>query len=220
MFKTVCDFVKWRIKTRKMGVRFEYPVRFGTLAEFEGGNFVGRGSFVNGRLGKGSYCCQNCFLWADVGRYCSISWNVDIIAGRHPLERFVSTCPKFFSRNWHCGSTLVDADVFSPFAYVDVGREQHVKIGNDVWIGAFAKIIGGVTIGDGAVVLAGAVVTRDVPAYAIVGGVPAKVLKFRFDVEAIDKLEQLKWWDKSDQWQEQHLREMQNVGCMLELCRE
>lgn len=68
-------------------------------------------------------------------------------------------------------------------------------IGNDVWLGANSLVLKGVKIGDGAVIGAGAVVTKDVPPYAIVGGNPAKVIKMRFDDETIGKLMQLQWWN-------------------------
>ena len=74
-------------------------------------------------------------------------------------------------------------------------NERPVKIGNDVWIGRGAFIKGGVTIGDGAVIAAHAVVTKDVPPYAIVCGVPAKIIKYRFDCETIKELLDLKWWN-------------------------
>lgn len=85
-------------------------------------------------------------------------------------------------------------------------------IGNDVWIGANAIILQGVTIGDGAIIAAGAVVTKDVPPYAIVGGVPAKVIKYRFSDEVILKLLQIKWWDKPEEWIIQKLEKFTDVS--------
>lgn len=73
-----------------------------------------------------------------------------------------------------------------------------INIGNDVWIGTRAIIFEGVTIGDGAIVAAGAVVTKDVPPFAVVGGVPAKVIKYRYDDEMIKRLLEFKWWELSD----------------------
>ena len=91
-----------------------------------------------------------------------------------------------------------------------MGRRKHlgigkpVVIGNDVWIGSYVRIMEGVTIGDGAVVAACALVTKDVPPYAVVGGVPAKVIKYRFDPDTIEKFLQLKWWDRSSSWLRAH----------------
>lgn len=77
----------------------------------------------------------------------------------------------------------------------DLVSKGDVVIGNDVWIGTQCVILSGVTIGDGAVIAANSVVTKDVPPYAIVGGTPAKVLQYRFTQEIIDKLLEIKWWD-------------------------
>ncbi|MBU9735538.1 CatB-related O-acetyltransferase [Lachnospiraceae bacterium ASD5720] len=86
-----------------------------------------------------------------------------------------------------------------------------VIIGNDVWIGDGAQIIGGHKIGDGAIVAAGAVVTKDVLPYSIVGGVPAKIIRFRFEKDDINYLMQLKWWDKDREWIEKHAAYFENI---------
>ncbi len=104
--------------------------------------------------------------------------------------------------------------LFSSFRYPDFDEllpskkqeeifEKHISskktvIGNDVWVGKNASIMAGVKIGDGAVIGAGAVVTKDVPPYAIVGGIPAKVIKYRFNEEQIEELLKIKWWNWSD----------------------
>lgn len=77
-------------------------------------------------------------------------------------------------------------------------KPSFVKIGNDVWIGARAIILPAVTVGDGAIIGAGAVITHDVPSYAVVGGVPAKILRFRFDKDQIEKLLRIAWWNWSE----------------------
>ena len=73
-------------------------------------------------------------------------------------------------------------------------------MGNDVWIGAGAILLEGITVGDGAVVAAGAVVTKDVPAYTVAGGVPAKFIRNRFDESETEFLKDFKWWEKDDKW--------------------
>ena len=93
---------------------------------------------------------------------------------------------------------------------VDLIKKQ-LLIGSDVWIGANAVILRGVTVGNGAVIAAGAVVNKDVPSYAIVGGVPAKIIKFRFNDEIIKKLKESKWYDETDETKAAKLvREMEN----------
>ena len=123
---------------------------------------------------------------ATIGNYCSISHNVSIGLGLHPLNLF-STSPIFYKTK-----NLFDIDLIPK----DLGFKEYqpITIGNDVWIGANAIIMDGVKIGNGAVVAAGAVVTKDVPAYAIVGGVPAKIIKYRFNENVRSSLEKSKWW--------------------------
>ena len=116
---------------------------------------------------------------ATIGKFCSFGPEIRIGLGRHPLY-LKSTFPGFYSNNRYYG---VDKEY-------DNNEPEHlpVIIGNDVWVGTRAMILDGVSIGDGAVIAAGAVVTKDVPPYAIVGGVPAKIIKFRFDDKEIKRL--------------------------------
>ena len=107
-----------------------------------------------------------------IGNYCSIARNVSIGLGLHPLNLF-STSPIFYKRQNALLLDLISKDN-------EFKEYQPITIGNDVWIGANAIIMDGITIGNGAVIAAGAVVTKNVPAYAIMGGVPAKLIKYRF----------------------------------------
>jgi len=127
-----------------------------------------------------------------IGNYCSISPGVVIITGGiHPTD-WVSTFP--FRVMWNLPGQLEDG---TPTTRGDI------HIGSDVWIGTDAMILSGVTIGDGAVICSRAVVTRDVPPYSIVAGVPAKVLKTRFCEEAVGLLLKIKWWE----WPEEKIAE-------------
>ena len=120
-----------------------------------------------------------------VGKYCSFAQGILIIASGEHNYRAVSNFP--FYAHYLCHGA--DKDTFS---------KGEVYIGNDVWVGARAVILSGVTIGDGAVIAAGSVVTKDVPPYAIVGGVPARLIKYRFSTEIIINLMKIKWWEWND----------------------
>lgn len=122
-----------------------------------------------------------------MGKYCSIGPDCKIGLGKHPSKDFVSTHPIFFSVLKQAQITFADQNYFEEFA--------EIKIGNDVWIGANAIVLDGIKIGDGVIIAAGSVVTKDVPAYAIVGGIPAKIIRYRFEKSEIDKLLEMKWWD-------------------------
>ena len=135
-------------------------------------------------------------IYATIGKFCSIAANSRINALEHPLERLtmhkVSYRPNEYFR--YLG---VDE------AFRQRRQGKRVTVGNDVWIGHGAVIMPGVSVGNGAVIGSNAVVTRDVPPYAIAVGVPAKVVRMRFDVSTIARLEKLAWWD----WPHETLRE-------------
>ncbi|MBR1892541.1 MAG: CatB-related O-acetyltransferase [Lachnospiraceae bacterium] len=95
-------------------------------------------------------------------------------------------------------------------------KKGEIRIGNDVWIGNHVRIMDGVTIGNGAVVGTGAVVTKDLPPYSISVGVPAKVIKYRFDENTIEQLEKTKWWDKGEDWIKSHGADFADVKDLLE----
>ena len=125
-----------------------------------------------------------------VGKFCSIGSHLICGNGEHPTD-FVSTHPVFFSKLQQCGISFTDNNLFE--------ERKEVTIGNDVWIGARVFVRDGVKIGNGAIVGAGSVVVKDVPDYAIVGGVPAKVIRFRFAEAIIQKLQSIEWWNLSEE---------------------
>lgn len=171
-------------------------------SNLEGHNLISSSAaLVDSSMGLMSYLANDTVLSsAKIGRYTSIGPRVCNICGQHPTAEFVSTHPAFFSLRKQVGITYVDKQKFDEFRWADKEQKYANIIGNDVWIGADVRIMEGITIGDGAIVAAGAVVTKNVPPYAIVGGVPAKVIKYRFDKKDIDFLMNLKWWDKDVEW--------------------
>jgi acetyltransferase-like isoleucine patch superfamily enzyme len=147
----------------------------------------------NVNLGDFTYvACKTNINNCKIGKFCSIAQNCNIGLGRHPSATFVSTHPIFFSELKQAQITFTDKSYFNEF--------EDIEIGNDVWIGSNVIIVDGVKISDGVIVAAGAVVTKDIPPYAVVGGVPAKIIKHRFEQHEINYLLSLKWWDKDIEW--------------------
>lgn len=141
---------------------------------------VGEGTYFNGI----HIYCWDKRVNIKIGKYCSFADKINIVAGGEHDKDWVTTSP------------LIDR--WKMEQYYDLKKPRYkgdIIIGNDVWVAFGATILSGVKIGDGAVVAAGSVVTKDIPPYAIVGGVPAKVIKYRFDDEIIKSLQDIKWWD-------------------------
>ncbi len=142
------------------------------------------------KMGRYSYMgFYNSMTDVDIGSFCSIASYCAIGGGKHPLGA-VSMTPVFYAGRNCMGKN---------FSNYKADVNQGVEIGNDVWIGEAVFINDGVKIGTGAVIGAHSVVTKDVPPYAIVAGVPAKVLRYRFDEEKIQKLLASKWWEWSEE---------------------
>ena len=159
------------------------------------------------KIGKFSYVGKRASLiYTDVGAFCSIAADSCIGMGEHSISK-LSSSPLFSEKVNGTGASWTDRVVF-PYAKVSVG--------NDVWIGERAMVMGGVNISDGAVVAAGAVVTKDVPPYAVVGGVPAKVIKYRFSPEIIDYLVKLKWWSFPEDLLKEHIDVFQTDNISIE----
>lgn len=169
---------------------------------FEGQNVLFENvRVINCEIGKYSYISSNTKLFhTKIGRYCSVADNVITCLGNHPTSVFVSTFPSFYydttsqlGYSFHRGDALFDIRKFPQ------GEDKYqVVVGNDVWIGSHVLIVPGVRIGDGAIIAAGSVVSKDVEPYSIVGGVPAKIIKFRFTEQQISKLLATKWWNLPD----------------------
>ena len=145
---------------------------------------------VNSEMNRYSYCGNDCqIVYAEIGAFCSISDHVFIGGAEHPMG-WVSTSPVFQNVR-HSGPS-------KRFAKFNIPKSKKTIIGNDVWIGHGVTIKQGVIIGNGAVLGSNALITRDIPPYAVVGGIPARLIKYRFSEDVINRLEEIKWWDLPD----------------------
>lgn len=188
---------KYRYERKFNSLRVGYMVKLNNV-QFGINNWISDHAIIeNSSIGDFSYVSGNSvILETTMGKFCSIGPNVRTAPGKHPTKKFVSTHPALFSNPDYCPKNFFNKDHHNPF--------RHVEIGNDVWICANAVIADGVKIGDGAIIGANAVVTTDVEPYSIVGGVPAKHIRFRFEPDEINFLLDLKWWDKDIEWIEQN----------------
>lgn len=125
-----------------------------------------------------------------IGAFCSIAEGQLVIPNDHRMD-WITTSPIASLKQF----SFTDKDYMSEYIS---GEDRKVVIGNDVWIGARCIIFEGVTIGDGAVIAAGSIIRKDVPPYAVVGGVD-KILRYRFDKDTVNKLLQIQWWNWDDE---------------------
>jgi phosphonate metabolism protein (transferase hexapeptide repeat family) len=147
-------------------------------------------------MGDYSYVVNDAQItYTTIGKFCSIAAMARINPGNHPMHRATQAHFTYRASAYFPGEAD-DAEFF------DWRREHHVTIGHDVWIGHGAVVLPGRNIGTGAVIAAGAIVTKDVPAYTIVAGNPARVIRRRFPEDVAAQLAELAWWD----WDHEALR--------------
>lgn len=214
VFNHIKKLIKYpflKIKYSK-NVKFDYSVNIGNNTIFEGMNFLDSNSYFAGKMGFGSYIAKKSSLTAKIGRYTSIGSFVRCNNGIHPYTKYVSSSPVFYSASKQkLGGSFTNIQFFEEKRFADNEKQFPVIIGNDCWIGDGVFLAGGLTVGDGAVILAHAVVTKDVQPYTIVGGIPAKIVKSRFEEKTIRFLLEFKWWNKDETWLKENLHLMLDI---------
>lgn len=199
LFNPLIKWVIWFVMSRILLVRNRKKhLKIGNLTNLNKVKFGYYNTFYNNvdisnsSLDDFVYVADNTKIFqAKIGKFCSIGPDVRIGLGVHPTD-LISTFPAFYSTVCQCQVSFTDEN--------KIMEHGQIQIGNDVWIGARVLILDKIIVGDGAVIAAGAVVTKNVPPYSIVGGVPAKILKMRFEDKEINELLKFKWWDKDLRW--------------------
>lgn len=148
-------------------------------------------------------------VWTTIGRFCSIAAYTRINPGNHPTWR-VTTSHSTYRRRQYGLDTVDDEEFFQ-------WRKDHpCKIGHDVWIGHAVTVLAGVSIGTGACIGAGAVVSKDIPPFAIAVGVPAKVIRYRFDEKTIERILATEYWNWDRKTLEENFADLRDVDRFLE----
>jgi acetyltransferase-like isoleucine patch superfamily enzyme len=205
------------LKRKKIQKKYKKGVIVGLFSSINNSNlgekvYVGtKVTVYNSSIGDYSYINSNTSIRDTVlGKFCSIGSNVTFGLGMHPMN-LISTHPAFYSNN----------KGYKTFSKKNYFQEYFpIKVGNDVWVGYGAIIMGGVEIGDGAVIAAGSIVTKNVEPYSVVGGVPAKHIKYRFSKENIKRLQKSKWWDNDEKWFDENYLVFHDIEKFLKIIRE
>ena len=219
MLNTIKQILYQNYISKKLKISFGNKVKINRKCVFEGNNALYNNTiFTDSNIGFASYIANNSIIRkTKIGRFCTIGDNVRTCLGLHPTKNFVSIHPAFFSLQKQAGFTFVNKQLFEEHKYIDAEKKYVVEIGNDVWIGNNVMIMDGVKINDGAVIATGAIVTKNVPSYAIVGGIPAKIIKKRFSEEQVIALLEIRWWD----WDIKKIREkailFKNINAFLDV---
>lgn len=188
LYKYYLRFKRWSFirKQEKCGNQISrYSSGFMNVV-FEGENAVMDGCIFSGNihlgyrttLGKDNLISGN----VRIGKYCQFGMNVAIHGTNHPISYL---------------TTYINTRLFDGLS--NLKTEKEIEIGNDVWVGHAAIILAGVSVGNGAIIAAGSVVSKNVDPYSIVAGNPAKIIKKRFSENIINEIEKLEWWDKNDE---------------------
>lgn len=199
----------WKLRSSHVGLKLDQSVDV-TGCDFGRHNMFCAGSVIsNSTFGDYSYVSSGCRVSrATIGKFCSIGPLVIIAPGMHPTDH-LSSHPLFYSTSFPCKTRLSDYQAFK--------EKDRVIIGHDVWIGARATILDGVTIGTGAIVAAHSLVREDVPPYTIVGGTPAREIKMRFSDEQVRQLLGSRWWDQSEEFLREQCEHFHSVNGLEKL---
>jgi len=204
------DYAKKNITFKSdlvIGNSFVISAKFGSFNKVNDSSFL-----MNVEYGDFTYSAMNVtILNCKIGKFCSLAQGVCIGLGKHPVNNFVSTHPSFYSVHKQCGFTFADKQYFQETGFVEIG--------NDVWVGANSIIADDVKVGNGAIIAANSFVNTDVPAYAIVGGTPAKIIKYRFSIEQIDFLQSFEWWNKDIKWIQENYLLFHDIDNFMELTK-
>ena len=199
------QWASYKIRFSGKHLRMEYLTEI-SQCEFSEYNTLYKYSRLRDvRMGRFSYVGRETQVYhARIGSFTSIGPQVLIGLGEHPADGFVSTHPMFYSDRGQSNPVLVEKPLFEEMPVTEIG--------NDVWIGARAILRTGVKIGDGAIVAAGAVVVKDVEPFSIVGGVPAKHIRYRFSKEEIERIQRSEWWTKDLRWLKENREAMTHIS--------
>lgn len=203
----LCKNLIKKIKLQRRKIYISIYSFVGNDVYFSGRNIIGKKTTINNAsIGIGTYIGNDCvFNYCKIGSFCSIANGIKILKNDHPISDFLSTHPAFH-RGKHAKMKLVGLDIYTDEEFCNK-NEIKVNIGSDVWIGEDVKIMPGITIGNGAIIGAGSIVTKDIPPYSIAVGVPAKVIRKRFDDNIIIQIQNKPWWkDSVEKIKFNHLR--------------
>lgn len=213
LHKLYLVYFKWKNKRTK-SVIFQKSCSISDTDFFEGNNNVG-GRIYNSHIGYGTYIIgENTYINAcKIGRFCSIASNCHIGLGSHAFN-MTSTSPLFYNAHSLLPHNFLSDSI--PIEEHTIGDTNYkVIIGNDVWLGYNVCVKEGITIGDGAIIGAKSLVTKDIPPYSIAVGIPARVIKYRFSQEQIAKLLEIKWWDRDLEWIKENIHTFSNVDTFI-----
>ncbi len=205
--KRLTSTQSWKMSTDHLGVTASEGTVVMGKVEFEGLNDLNYATLQpEVEMGLLSYAAYHSFIGyrTKIGRFCSIAMNAVVGAGEHHADWLTTS-------NYALDKPRIK----------DCSPKWRAVVGHDVWIGANAVVRAGVTVGDGAIIGAGAVVTKDVSPYAIVGGNPAQLLRWRFELETVERLHSLRWWELPlDQVKMLPFHDIERcVDCIVELRR-